>query len=110
MTHPWYLSSTLFQFSSIKRKHDRSQKIINEFTDEIIRTKIVELDKSGSKNDVNSNDDDNERNTETLTKIFLENSHENMSLEQIRDELVTVMIGEYLYHTSVQYSGSSKFR
>ncbi|XP_022172371.1 cytochrome P450 4C1-like isoform X2 [Myzus persicae] len=93
MTHPWYLSSTLFQFSSIKRKHDRSQKIINEFTDEIIRTKIVELDKSGSKNDVNSNDDENERNTETLTKIFLENSHENMSLEQIRDELVTVMIG-----------------
>nr|QRY28565.1 cytochrome P450 CYP4CH2v2 [Sitobion avenae] len=93
ITHPWYLSSTLFQFSSIKRKHDRSQKIINEFTDEIIKTKIVELNNSGSENDVNADDDDIGRNTMTLTKIFLENSHENMTLEQIRDELVTVMIG-----------------
>ncbi|XP_025192993.1 cytochrome P450 4C1 isoform X5 [Melanaphis sacchari] len=95
ITHPWYLSSTLFQFSSVKKKHDRSQTIIYEFTDEIIKAKIVELNKSGSKNDMNKDFDDNKdigRNTETLTKIFLENSHE-MSLEQIRDELVTVMIG-----------------
>jgi len=97
----------LFQFSSIKKKHDRSQKIINEFTDEIIKTKIVELNNSGSENGVNADDDDIGQNTKTLTQIFLENSHENMTLEQIRDELVTVMIGEYLYITPV--SSSPKF-
>jgi len=103
MTHPWFLSSTLFQFSSIKRKHDHSQEIINQFTDEIIKKNILEVNELRSENGVNPDDEDIGRTTKTLTEIFLENSHDNMSLEQIRDELVTVMIGEYLYHTSVQF-------
>jgi len=63
----------------------------------------MEINESRSENSVNQDDDDNGRSMVNLTQIFLENSHENISLEQIRDELVTVMIGEYLYHTSVQF-------
>jgi len=93
------LSSTLFQFSSIKRKHDRSQQIIHEFTNDIIKRKIIELNKSGSENVINTDHDDNEdigQKTITLTEILLENSHE-ISHDQMRDELVTLMIGKYLY-------------
>ncbi|XP_026805956.1 cytochrome P450 4C1-like [Rhopalosiphum maidis] len=95
ITHPWYLSSTLFQFSSIKRKHDRSQQIIHEFTNDIIKRKIIELNKSGSENVMNTDHNDYEdigQKTITLTEILLENSHE-MSHDQMRDELVTLMIG-----------------
>lgn len=81
----------------MKRKHDQSQKIINKFTDEIISQKIYEL---------NENSDDDKklpavdedicsRKTKTFIEILLGNYHE-MSHEQIRDELATIMIGKYI--------------
>ncbi|XP_001948141.4 cytochrome P450 4C1-like [Acyrthosiphon pisum] len=93
VTHPWYLSKTLFQLSSVKKKHDQSQKIINEFTDEIIKKKLDELNQNANnKNKVETDDEDVCRKTKTVIDILLENYHE-MSHEQIRDELGTIMIG-----------------
>lgn len=43
---------------------------------------------------VETDDDDICRKTKTVIEILLGNYHE-MSHEQIRDELVTIMIGEY---------------
>jgi len=89
------LSKTLFQLSSVKQKHDQSQKIINEFTDEIINKKLDELNRNAiNKNKVETGDEDVCRKTKTVIEILLGNYHE-MSHEQIRDELVTIMIGKY---------------
>lgn len=101
MAHPWYLSKTLFKFSSICKKHDRSHKIINEFADEIINKRIAELNLNDGDDDrktVAEDDDDDDdghcRRSKSLIEILLGNHHE-MSHEQIRDELITVMIGKY---------------
>lgn len=100
------MSKTLFQLSTVKQKHDRSQKIIYEFTDEIINKKLDELNQSANnKKKVETGDEDICRKTKTVIEILLENYHE-MSHEQIRDELVTIMIGKYknIYiHTSYIY-------
>lgn len=89
------MNKTLFRLSSVHQKHNHSQEIINEFTDEIIKEKIDELNKN-SNNDkkVELGDDDVCRKMKTVIEILLENYHE-MSHNQIRDELVTIMIGKY---------------
>ncbi|KAF0770087.1 cytochrome P450 4C1-like [Aphis craccivora] len=93
ITHPWYLSKTLFRLSSVNQKHDQSQKIINDFTDEIINKKLDEMNQnSNNEKKVETDDDDICRKTKTVIEILLGNYHE-MSHEQIRDELVTIMIG-----------------
>lgn len=80
----------------MKREHDRSQKIINKLTDEIIKQKIIELSQN-----INSSEKTTERDNEdccqkskTVLEILLGSSHK-MDHEQIRDEIVTVMIGKY---------------
>lgn len=92
ITHPWYLSKMLFRLSSVYKRHNRCQKIINEFTDEIINKKIDELRQNVK--DINELDaeDNIGRKMKTVIEILLGNYHE-MSHEQIRDELVTIMIG-----------------
>ncbi|XP_026809782.1 cytochrome P450 4C1-like isoform X1 [Rhopalosiphum maidis] len=93
ITHPWYLSKTLFRLSSVNKKHDQSQKIINDFTDEIINKKLDELNQNANnEKKVETDDEDISRKTKTVIEILLGNYHE-MSHEQIRDELVTIMIG-----------------
>jgi len=49
---------------------------------------------SNNEKKVETDDDDICRKTKTVIEILLGNYHE-MSHEQIRDELVTIMIGEY---------------
>lgn len=98
VTHPWYLSETLFRISTVKHKHDRSQKIINEFSDEIIKKKVNELKQNNCAfgNKSISDGGDVCRKKKTFIEVLLENHHK-MSHEQIRDELVTIMIGKYRY-------------
>lgn len=90
------MNKTLFRLSSVHQKLDESQKIINEFTDEIINKKLDELNQNA--NDVKTEepgDDENIcRKLKTVIEILLGNYHE-MSHDQIRDELVTIMIGKY---------------
>jgi len=89
------LSKTLFRLSSVNQKHDQSQKIINDFTDEIINKKLDELNQNANnEKKVETDDEDICRKTKTVIEILLGNYHE-MSHEQIRDELVTIMIGKY---------------
>ncbi|VVC29239.1 Hypothetical protein CINCED_3A013937 [Cinara cedri] len=95
ISHPWYLNKTVFRLSSVQHKHYQCQQIINQFTDEIINTKIDELNRSiisceGEKNE--TEDEDFGRKTRTVIEILLGNHHA-MSHEQIRDEIVTIMIG-----------------
>lgn len=91
------MSKTLFRLSSVKKQHDDSQKIINEFTDEIIKAKIEELNKNADDEKMVENNDEDDicRKTKTVIEILIENYHE-MSHAQIRDELVTIMIGKYV--------------
>lgn len=98
ITHPWFLSKTLFRFSSLYHVHERCQKVVKEFTDEIITKKLDELSQNAgnakrSETD-GGEDEDFGRKTKTVIEILLENYHE-MSHEQIRYELVTIMIGKY---------------
>lgn len=51
---------------------------------------------------VETDDDDNCRKTKTVIEILLGNYHE-MSHEQIRDELVTIMIGKYKIYIYIYY-------
>ncbi|XP_050542875.1 cytochrome P450 4C1-like isoform X2 [Daktulosphaira vitifoliae] len=93
ITHPWYLNKTIFQFSTLKHKHDRSHKIINEFTDNIIKSKLAEIQKN--KECIN-NDEIEQKNISTKSKTFIEillQNFQNMSHKQIRDEIITIMIG-----------------
>ncbi|XP_025418931.1 cytochrome P450 4C1-like isoform X2 [Sipha flava] len=93
ISHPWYLSKTLFRLSTVKYQHDRSQKIINEFTDDIIKKKINELKQNNDDEKKPTWDsEDVSRKTKTFIEVLLGNYH-NMSHEQIRDELITIMIG-----------------
>jgi hypothetical protein len=83
----------------VKYKHDRSQKIINEFTDEIIKKKIIEFTKNikNSQIKIEKDDEDCCPKSKTVLEILLGSSHK-MDHEQIRDEIVTVMIGIYIIH------------
>lgn len=107
MTHPWFLSKTLFQFSSFKHKHDRSQKIINEFIDDIISKKINELGVQTNK--VNHEECDKDiivRRPKSFIEILFENYH-GMTHKQIRDEIVTIMIGKlfmYFYTRLLKFT------
>lgn len=100
ISHPWYLNKTLFRLSTVQHKHNQSQKIINEFTDEIISTKIAELKRNivscAGENPEKEDDDDVGRKTRTVIEILLGNHHA-MSHEQIRDEIVTIMIGTLFF-------------
>lgn len=94
--HPWYLSEIIFSLSSLKKKHDRSQQIINEFTDEIIMNKFNELNQNVIDEKIVHTDVDNfDRKTKTVIEILLESPHGILTHEQIRDELITIMIGKY---------------
>lgn len=84
------MSKTLFRFSSFSKKHERSNNIINEFADEIIDKKTAELE-IGKKTEMN---DYEHKKPKSVVEILLEN-HSLMSREQMRNELVTVMIGKY---------------
>lgn len=89
------MNKTLFRFSSFYKKHDECQKIINEFTDEIINKKINELNENldNEKNE-KIGDEDIRQKMKPVIEILIGNYHE-MSHKQIRDEVVTVMIGKY---------------
>lgn len=81
--------------SSLNKEHDKCQKIINEFTDEIINKKINELyENSNDEKNKETGDEDIPRKMKTVIEILIGNYHE-MSHKQIRDEVVTVMIGKY---------------
>lgn len=89
------MSKTIFRFSSVSKKHDKSQKIINEFSDQLIREKLAEFNQIANDEKKSNNLTDNEedfKKPKTVIEILLQN-HNGMSYEQIRDELVTVMIG-----------------
>ncbi|VVC25919.1 Cytochrome P450,Cytochrome P450, E-class, group IV [Cinara cedri] len=95
ITHPWYLSKTLFKWSKVSQKHDQSQQIINEFTDEIINEKFSKLNQNTEGNHKRNLETDDEvigRKMKTVIEILLENYH-GMSHKQIREELITIMIG-----------------
>ncbi|XP_050436889.1 cytochrome P450 4c21-like isoform X2 [Adelges cooleyi] len=91
VTHPWFLNNSLFQLSSFKRKHDISQSKIYNFTEDLIQKKNTEL-----KNNTNSQGEHNEEciglKSKSLIETLLENEHQ-MPLKQIRDEIITIMIG-----------------
>lgn len=89
------MSKTLFRLSTVYKKHDEAQKIITEFIDEIIKEKIKELNQIVNvPNDILQTEDGINRKMKTVIEILLENYHK-MSHEQLRDELVTIMIGKY---------------
>lgn len=92
------MNNTLFRFSSVKREHDRSQKVINELTDEIIKKKIIELNQNinSCEKKIQRDNEDCCPKSKTVLEILLGSSHK-MDHEQIRDEIVTVMIGKYQY-------------
>lgn len=95
ISHPWYLSKTLFHLSTFKYQHDRSQKIINEFTDDIIKQKINELKQNyDDEKKPTLNGEDVCQKMKTFIEVLLGNYHK-LSHEQIRDELITIMIGNY---------------
>lgn len=80
----------LYQRSSVRVKHDRSQKIINEIVEGIIDKKFAEL----NWNDVddNNNSEDASRTPKSVIESLL-GHYPVMSREQIRNELVTILIG-----------------
>lgn len=86
------MSKTLFQFSSVYRKHNKCQKIVNEMISDIIKKKMNEIIQNVD--DKKTLDTDNYmcRKAKPVIEILLEHHHE-MSYEQIRDEIVTIMIG-----------------
>lgn len=90
------MSNTLYYFSSIKRKHDRSRKIINEYVEEIIKSKLIELSKNDKPYELNmeTNDEAFDQKKPTIIEILLQHAH-YMSHEQIRGEVVTILLGKY---------------
>lgn len=77
----------------MKTKHDRSQNIINKFTDEIIERKSMEINQNADNGNKIINDNDVYSKSRTVIEILLGHFNE-MSHEQIRDEIVTIMIGK----------------
>lgn len=77
------------------RVHSRCQKAIYDFTDEIIKKKAIELNQNAHNEKRSEEEDDGIfQRPKTVIEILLGNQHK-MSHEQIRDELVTIMIGKY---------------
>lgn len=77
----------------MKKEHDRRQEIINRFVDDMIKKKIIEFKQNTSTEDkMNTNDDEMYFKKNTVMEILIENYYE-MSHEQIRDEVITIMIG-----------------
>lgn len=97
MVHPWYLDKTLFGFSSVKRQHDRSQKVIHEFIDEIIESETIKLNQNERVREANTkiHDEDTGRKNKTIIELLLQNPH-GMSYQQIREEIITILIGKYV--------------
>ncbi|XP_050426995.1 cytochrome P450 4C1-like [Adelges cooleyi] len=91
MLHPWFLNKSIFQLSSLKRKHDISQLKIYNFIDDLVQRKIT-----GLKNNINNLEEHNEESiglkSKSFIEIMLENGHQ-MTFNQLRDEIITVMIG-----------------
>lgn len=88
------MNNVLFHFSSVKRNYDRCVKCVIEFVDEIIKSKIVQLNRTGNLVQVNTDDGDVYQTPKTILEILLQHSHE-MSLKQLRDEIITIIIGKY---------------
>lgn len=85
----------MFRLSSVHKQHESSQKIINNFIDEIIKKKINELLNQNAENEKKIEQDELIfRKMKTVIEILLGHYHE-ISHEQIRDELVTIMIGKF---------------
>ncbi|XP_050545533.1 cytochrome P450 4c21-like isoform X2 [Daktulosphaira vitifoliae] len=87
--HPWFLNKTLFKMSSVKQKHDKSQRIIFDFIDNLLKKKQAEMNEKKNNYDLENVNDC--KKTKTLIEILLEN--ENMKHTQIRQEAITVIIG-----------------
>lgn len=69
--------------------------LINKFTDEIIKKKLSEIQQNIDKRKIETDEEDIFcQKTKTVIEILLENYHK-MSYEQIRYELVTIMIGTF---------------
>lgn len=94
MLHPWYLNDTLFHLSPLKRDNDRCVKFIAEFVDEIIKSKIVELNHTQKSANLSIDDENVHQMPKTVLEILLQHSHE-MSYKQIRNEIVTIITGKY---------------
>lgn len=74
--------------------HNQSQKAINKFTDEIINKKMYELNQNDQYSEELEVESDNIfQKPKTVIEILLGNYHE-MTHEQVRDELITIMIGK----------------
>jgi len=90
----------LFRLSSVHKQHKLSQTIINNFIDEIIKKKINELLNQNAENEKKIVQDELIfRKMKTVIEILLGHYHE-ISHEQIRDELVTIMIGKVVILTN----------
>jgi len=65
-------------------------------TDKIIKEKIIELNQNinNCEKKIESEYEDSFPKSKTVLEILLESSHK-MNQEQIRDEIITVMIGKY---------------
>lgn len=86
----------MFRFSRVKREHDKSQQIINSISNEIIQKKLIEINENEScrnQREIDDDDDAIRSKKNTVIEILLRNHHE-ISHEQIRDEVITVMIGK----------------
>lgn len=93
------MNSILFCFSSLKRDYDRRIKLIIEYVDELISSKIAESDRIGSSAQINSEEENIYKTPTTVLEILLQNAHK-MSYKQIRDEILTILIGK-CYHDIV---------
>ncbi|XP_050444443.1 cytochrome P450 4C1-like [Adelges cooleyi] len=91
ITHPWFWNKSLFQFSSLKRKHDISQSKIFNFIDDLVQRKNTEL-----KNNINNQEEYNDEciglKSKSFIEIMLENENQ-LTFNQLRDEIITVIIG-----------------
>lgn len=71
-------------------------KVLHDFTDEIISTKIAELKRNEiymeNVSDTTTDNDNFCRKPKTIIEVLLEHSHE-MPHEQLRDELFTIISG-----------------
>lgn len=87
------MNKTLYQFSSVYKKHKKCQNAINEIIDNIIEKKINEINQNvDDRKTLDTENDVMGRKTKPVIEILLERHHE-MSYEQIRDELITILIG-----------------
>lgn len=92
---PWFFISRLFSLSSKKEQQRNSQHSIHKFVDDLIQNKQVELNEIDKTTITGSGDADFScyQKPKTLIEILLANHH-RMSSKEIRDELMTIMIGK----------------